>query len=183
MKLHLGCGHKILEGYVNVDLYGNPDVIHDLEEFPYPWEDNSIDEILAEHVLEHIGQSTKVYFGIIKELYRICKKDAIIRVEVPHPRWDAYLIDPTHIRAITPESFMLFDQEYNQECIDNNSATSTLGIYLDVNFKVQNIDYDVDPKYLTQLQKGLIDEHKFWQYFNERNNVVNNVRFELLVIK
>ena len=47
MKLNLGSGSKILKGYVNVDKfqYYNPDVVHDLEKFPYPFKDNS-DEIL-----------------------------------------------------------------------------------------------------------------------------------------
>ena len=41
MKLNLGSGSKILKGYVNVDKfqYYNPDVVHDLEKFPYPFED------------------------------------------------------------------------------------------------------------------------------------------------
>ena len=75
MKLNLGSGSKILKGYVNVDKfqYYNPDVVHDLEKFPYPFEDNSVDEILLSHVLEHIGQNPDVFNNIIKELYRICK--------------------------------------------------------------------------------------------------------------
>ena len=48
MKLNLGCGSKILEGYTNVDKfdYYKPDIVHDLEITPYPFEENSIDEII-----------------------------------------------------------------------------------------------------------------------------------------
>ena len=51
LKLHLGCGNKMLNGYINVDKYGKPDILKDLEELPWEWESNSIDEILMIHVL------------------------------------------------------------------------------------------------------------------------------------
>ena len=103
MKINLGSGSKILKGYVNVDKfqYYNPDVVHDLEKFPYPFEDNSIDEILLSHVLEHIGQNPDVFNNIIKELYRICKNNSIVDIRVPHPRHDDFISDPTHVRPIT----------------------------------------------------------------------------------
>ena len=41
--------------------------VHDLENFPYPFDDNSVDEILLTHVLEHIGQSPDVFLKIINK--------------------------------------------------------------------------------------------------------------------
>ena len=54
MKLNLGCGSKILDGYTNVDKYDyfKADLVHDLETFPYPFKDNSVEEIIISHVLE-----------------------------------------------------------------------------------------------------------------------------------
>ena len=39
MKLHLGCGHIIKEGWVNHDIVplAGVDVVHDLTKFPWPW--------------------------------------------------------------------------------------------------------------------------------------------------
>jgi len=84
LKLNLGCGYNKLEGYVNVDNDENckPDVLADLEE-RLPFEDNSVDEIILNHVLEHLGQSTKVYFNVWKELYRVLKDGGLILITVP----------------------------------------------------------------------------------------------------
>ena len=59
MKLNMGCGHNKREGYVNVDMSPvcNPDVVWDLETLPWPWQDNSVDGVLFNHSLEHLGQS------------------------------------------------------------------------------------------------------------------------------
>ena len=70
-KLNLGCGSKIKEGFVNLDKYNTfkPDIVHDLEDFPYPFKENSIDEILLSHVLEHIGREPSIFNLIMQELY------------------------------------------------------------------------------------------------------------------
>ena len=79
LKLNLGCGENKLQGYINVDKFGEPDIKYDLESFPWPWEANSVSEILLIHVLEHLGKDTEVYFGIFKEMYRICKHGARLK--------------------------------------------------------------------------------------------------------
>lgn len=103
LKLNLGCGHTKYPGYLGVDNNKNAefvDIVHDLNKFPYPFKANSVDEVLMDHVLEHLDDPLLV----IQELYRICKKDAIIRIKVPH--FSCTWLHPGHKSAI---STMLFD--------------------------------------------------------------------------
>ena len=81
-KLNLGCGRFKKEGYVNVDFCNEtfPDVLHDLNKFPYPFPDNSFDVIEADHVLEHLNDP----FGAMKELHRILKPGGALEIRVPH---------------------------------------------------------------------------------------------------
>ncbi len=114
LKLNLGCGDLKMPGYINVDKYGTPDIKHDLESFPWPWETNSVSEIILIHVLEHLGQDIETYFGIFKEMYRICFHGAKIRIVVPHFRHDFFYDDPTHVRVVTPLGLQLFSKKQNK---------------------------------------------------------------------
>src|SRR3989338_2529553 len=81
MKLNLGCGNDLKVGYKNLDLYNKTaDVIHDLDKLPYPFKDNTFEEILAYNVLEHLLDPYKV----LLELHRISKNKTIIKIVVPH---------------------------------------------------------------------------------------------------
>jgi predicted SAM-dependent methyltransferase len=107
MNLNMGCGYNKRAGYVNVDVSPTcaPDVVCDLELVPWPWRNDEADEVLFNHSLEHLGQTSKAFLEIIKELYRICKHNARIEINVPHPRRDDFINDPTHVRIITPAFF------------------------------------------------------------------------------
>ena len=91
MKLHLGCGNNILSGWVNVDHESTvADLSVDLTVMPWPWGNNSVDEILMQQVLEHFDRPEL----ILAEAYRILKPGGKITVEVPHASSTrAYSID------------------------------------------------------------------------------------------
>jgi SAM-dependent methyltransferase len=67
---------------INVDITPAPgiDQVVDLSKFPWPWKDNSVDGILASHVLEHIEDQK----GFLLECHRLLKKDAILTLILPH---------------------------------------------------------------------------------------------------
>ena len=94
-----------------------PDVVHDLDVLPYPFEDNQFGEIHAYEVLEHCGTQGdwKFFFAQFAELYRILKPDGYLVVTVP--MWDSPWAwgDPGHKRIITRGSLVFLDRnEYGQ---------------------------------------------------------------------
>ena len=185
MKLNLGCGSKKLKNYVNVDKfdYFKPDIIHDLEIFPYPFEDNSVDEILISHVLEHIGQSPETFLKIIKEFYRVCRHNSLIKIIVPHPRHDSFLSDPTHVRPITILGLQLFDKELNLKWEKKNAANSPLALINKVDFKIIRVKYNLDDNYIRNIQKNEIDKQKIEVDASRYNNVVKETEIDWRVIK
>ncbi|MBD6614826.1 methyltransferase domain-containing protein [Komarekiella sp. 'clone 1'] len=114
-KLHLGCGRKILEEYVNIDIFPAPgvDLVCDINE-GIPFEDNSFSEALAVDFIEHI-QPTKA-INLMNEVYRVLKPGGIFRIHVPEaPGITAYQ-DPTHTCFWNEESFSYYiHQHYRRE--------------------------------------------------------------------
>ena len=185
MKLNLGCGSNIKEGYINLDKfsYYKPDVIHDLELVPYPFKDDSVEKILMSHVLEHIGQDPNVFNNIIKEFYRICKNKAVLDIRVPHPRHDDFISDPTHVRPITVLGLQLYDKQLNKEWEKGGYSNTPLGLIHNVNFKVLNVNYKIDQKYKNLIDEKKIDQSEIQDLMDKYNNVVKEMSIEWLVIK
>ncbi|PGT95614.1 methyltransferase domain-containing protein, partial [Bacillus cereus] len=73
---------------------------------PLPFDDNSIDEFLAVHLLEHIQRP----LDLMEELHRIAKQNAIMVCNVPYGSSDDAFEDPTHIRQFFLNSFTYFSQ-------------------------------------------------------------------------
>lgn len=82
MNINFGSGKDIRNDFVNVDRtrqYG-ANVVWDMTEFPYPFNDNEADKIVCQDCLEHIPNSTKV----INEFHRILKRGGELYIIVPH---------------------------------------------------------------------------------------------------
>ncbi len=78
-KLNFGSGKDYRKGWTNLDLTGKCDIQHDVNIFPYPFEDNTFDIILCSHILEHTIEPLKV----VKELHRILKPESELIVKLP----------------------------------------------------------------------------------------------------
>ena len=185
MKLNMGCGNNQIPDWVNVDKFQacNPDIVEDLEVFPWKFEDNSVSEILFNHSLEHMGATSEAFLNIMKELYRICKNGAVIQINVPHPRHDNFINDPTHVRIITPEVISLFSKKLNNDWIKAKAANSTLGIYLDVDFELTRAEFNLEPKYNKELQNGELTHKRLNELVRLGNNIISEIRLTVKVNK
>lgn len=101
--LHLGCGSKKRIGSIGVDINKNSqaDVIHDLNKFPYPFNSNQFSLIIAEHILEHLDDLTKV----LEEIHRIAKPSAKLVIKGPHFTSVDAFTDSTHKHFLTSRTF------------------------------------------------------------------------------
>lgn len=59
MKLDIACGANKKEGFTGIDIADVPsvDIVHDLNVYPWPIEDESVEEIWCSHYIEHIPHS------------------------------------------------------------------------------------------------------------------------------
>ncbi len=185
MKLNLGCGSKIYDGYVNVDKFDiyNIDLKHDLEKFPYPFKDDSVEEIILSHVLEHIGQNPDVFINIIKEFYRICKNQALIKIAVPHPNHDDFVADPTHVRPITVFGLSLFDKNQNEIWEKKGAANTPLGLIHKVNFKIEHANYLIEESIMSQYEKGEINKNQLDNMMKHHRNIIKQIDINWRVVK
>ncbi len=81
MRLNLGSGETPLEGYENLDRKTGQEV------YPLPFEDESVDEIRASHVLEHFPH--REVGGVLAEWVRVLKPGGILKIAVPNFEWIA----------------------------------------------------------------------------------------------
>lgn len=184
MKLHLGSGFNTFDGFLNVDYDErcNPDVIQDLEKKPWQFDTNSVDEIIAHHLLEHLGDPG--FFNFMQELYRVCKPNALVKIVVPHHRHDVFLNDPTHRRPITIEGLRLFSKKFNDHCIEVGDGSSKLGHYFDIDFEVVDFKMNFDDFYKPLLVNMTQEkEREIQTIVRERNNVIVDVNITLLAVK
>ena len=100
--LDVGCGSAKYPGAVGLDISPDTDadVVHDLDTFPYPFDDASFDQVLMQDVLEHVAEPLEV----IAELQRVCTPGARIHVRTPHFSSVLAYSDPTHRHYFSAEA-------------------------------------------------------------------------------
>ena len=92
--LDVGCGGNKLSGSVGVDRLemNGVDVVHDLDRFPWPFEDDCFDVVIFKHSIAHLEDIVRV----MEEVNRIAKPGGSVEIITPHFSCDNYFTDPTH---------------------------------------------------------------------------------------
>ncbi len=135
LKINLGAGEDQFAGYVNVDFVDLPgiDVVHNLMDFPYPFEDGCASEIKAVDVLEHLDNYTTdrrpSVIAFIEECHRILKPGGELFIQTPGYDAEFLWLDVTHVRGFHPQSMDFFDPDTHYG--------KTTGFYSKAKFKVR----------------------------------------------
>ena len=106
MKLNLGCGNDYRKGFINVD--NSPlvktDVEWDLDKYPLPFKDKSVDYILCLATMENITDIIR----FMEEIHRILKPKGKFRFRKAMAYTYVDGVDPQHKRHFIPNTFKLF---------------------------------------------------------------------------
>ena len=103
-----------MDGAINHDIRKHADhvdVTHDLNEYPWPWDDETADVIYAKDVLEHLNDLVKS----LEECWRILIPGGMFYLSVPHFESEYGHDDPTHRWFLTMRSMDYFIRGTNWE--------------------------------------------------------------------
>ena len=151
-NLNIGSGEKKLENYINLDICENtdPDVVHDLNVLPWPFEDNFFDRVVAFDVIEHVDSI--VHF--MEEIYRVSKPGASVELTTPHYTCANSFRDPTHKHHLGRFSLQYF------------SGSHEFGFYSSARFVEEVVRIVFHPSLLGRLVSRLAN--KFPEAYERR---------------
>ena len=125
MRLNLGCGAQVVDGWLNVDYalgarISKIPIIRELAQKTgifhttwdkriyltnltkdFPWEDNSIETIYSSHTLEHFTREQGKHF--LRECYRVLQPGGTIRIVIPDL---AHIVNSYQDKEILAENFL-----------------------------------------------------------------------------
>lgn len=104
--LDVGCGATKIRGAIGIDQFPleGVDIVHDLNSFPWPLHDNSINHIIFCHSISHLRDIC----AVMRECNRVLAPDGLIEIVAPHFSSDNYVTDPTHVFAMGYRSMTYF---------------------------------------------------------------------------
>jgi SAM-dependent methyltransferase len=112
IKLDIACGGNKQEGFTGIDIRALPevDIVHDLEIFPWPIEDESVNIAIASHFLEHVKPWLSI--DILDEVWRVLCFGGTFAASVPYPGSRGFWQDPTHCNGWSEVTWQYFDPGY-----------------------------------------------------------------------
>jgi SAM-dependent methyltransferase len=125
--LDVGCGNAKYEGAVGIDISPDTqaDVVADLNEHPYPLEDNAFAQILCQDVIEHVREPLR----FMAELHRVAQPGGRIHIRTPHFSSLLAYGDVTHEHILSALAIRTFER-------------ALFSHYLAVEFRVVDLKLD-----------------------------------------
>ncbi len=142
-RLDIGPSYYKADGFIGLDILPSKgvDVVGDARRMPF--KTSSIEEIYSSYCLEHIDDQ----LAVVKEIWRVCKPGARVRLILPHFSNPAFFDDLTHQRLYSTRSFEHYDHEMH--------ALTGYPDYLpNVNLKVLKVELGWWPPQIIARKRG-----------------------------
>lgn len=112
LRLDLGCGGNKQNGFIGLDVRELPgvDIVHNIESFPWPVENESCVVVIASHLVEHIKPEFSIPF--MDECWRVLEPFGELLIATPYPGSRGFWQDPTHCNGWNEATFQYFDPTY-----------------------------------------------------------------------
>ncbi len=155
--LNLGCGNNKRDDEIGVDIIDGPcvDIVADLNRYPLPFDDDSVDLIRSSHCFEHLDNLV----ALMEDLHRILKPGGILEFTVPHVSNIGFFKDPTHKRPFTLETMDYFVRE-----IDTVKYTTVEFEYLHRELRFGKGLRGRIGQFLARLSRRRYEKYHCWRY-------------------
>ncbi len=138
IRLDIGGGGNPQPGFVNMDMRPLPTVhiVHNVTDFPWPLEDESVLCAVASHLVEHIAPHNFGFVNFMNEVWRVLKVGGEFAIATPHGYSPGYLQDPTHCNPCNEATWAYFDPE------EPNTGGGLYRIYFPSPWKIKHLAWD-----------------------------------------
>ncbi len=159
--LDIGCGKNKRPGATGIDRVPLPgvDLVHDLNALPYPFPDDTFDEVYATHVIEHMDS----ILAVMEEIHRITRPGGKVTIITPHYTDPVSWQDPTHKWHLSSYSFIYFDPGYHTNHYTNaRFKTTSRTLEMAALWKLTGIQFLIN---LDNRFPGFRFLRKFWEQY------------------
>jgi len=133
--LDVGCGNNKIPGAVGIDIVSGTqaDIVHDLNQIPWPLESNMFEFIRLWSVLEHLRDVV----GVLREVHRVARPGATVIIGTPHFSSVSAYRDPTHLH--------FFSAAFLDYFLEDSELGRRFGFYSDIRFRLDERRVTLSP--------------------------------------
>ncbi|TXH48135.1 MAG: hypothetical protein E6Q97_25365 [Desulfurellales bacterium] len=154
IRLDIGCGGNKAPGFVGLDMRALPgvDIVHDVEQYPWPLPDGCVQTAVASHLVEHIAPMRFGFINFMNEVWRIMAVGGEFAIATPHGYSPGYLQDPTHCNPCNEATWSYFDP------FEPNTQGGLWGIYRPRPWRIKYLAWDPSANIEVVLVKRSMEE-------------------------
>lgn len=178
--LDVGCGENKQPGAVGMDMRPLPgvDIVHDLEELPWPLPDECCLSIIARHIVEHINPHRGGFLRWMDECWRVLKFGGQLAIVTPHAFSVGFAQDPTHCNMCNEKTWLYFDP-INSADFAKVSGGDLYGIYRPKPWAIRHLNWSPEANIEVLLAKRRED----WSYTQSQPPLPSSDSLEELALE